>query len=121
MTRFRSPSEHPFVALAMGDDDKQSKPKHRRSHRDDEREHKSKKRHRHGDVGEKRKHKKPRDKSDKGLEIVDDDPNDEDMWVEKNIDMDGERVCSILFCVVFLAYIYDACSYLPPTYPLLRA
>lgn len=27
------------------------------------------------------------------VRITDDDANDDDMWVEKNIDIDGERVC----------------------------
>lgn len=37
-----------------------------------------------------------KDKERNKLHITDDDPNDEDMWVEKNIDMDGERVS--LYC-----------------------
>jgi hypothetical protein len=39
----------------------------------------------------KKEHKKKR-KDESKTRIVDDDPNDEDLWVEKNIDMDGERV-----------------------------
>jgi hypothetical protein len=70
----------------MGDD-KKSKHKHR-----DDREHSSKKRHRHRDE-EERKHKKKR-KEEKHLNIVEDDADD-DMWVEKNIDMDGEKVREI--------------------------
>ncbi|KAF7297774.1 Complexed with Cdc5 protein cwf19 [Mycena kentingensis (nom. inval.)] len=63
--------------------DEPSSSKHKRSKHDPER--KSKKRSKHDDDGG-RKHKKS-----KKLRIVDDDPDDEDMWVEKNIDMDGER------------------------------
>ncbi|KAF9464145.1 CwfJ C-terminus 1-domain-containing protein-like protein [Collybia nuda] len=53
-------------------------------------EKKSKKRRKHDDTGRKHKHRKKG--SDSNLRIVDDDVNDDDMWVEKNIDMDGERV-----------------------------
>ncbi|KAI0041990.1 hypothetical protein FA95DRAFT_1500668 [Auriscalpium vulgare] len=78
------------------DEPKRSKHKHRHSHKDDDTELKSKKRHRHDDGEEKRKHKKHHKDKDKSgsskLRVVDDDPDDEDMWVEKNIDMDGERV-----------------------------
>jgi hypothetical protein len=28
------------------------------------------------------------------MHVVDDDVDDEDMWVEKNVDMDGEKVLS---------------------------
>ncbi|KAJ7202788.1 CwfJ C-terminus 1-domain-containing protein-like protein [Mycena pura] len=56
----------------------------KRSRKDDS-ERTSKKRSKHGDDGS-RKHKKS-----KRLKIVDDDPSDEEIWVEKNIDMDGER------------------------------
>ncbi|GLB38508.1 putative protein similar to CwfJ C-terminus 2 [Lyophyllum shimeji] len=57
--------------------------------RDPERKHK--KRKNHNDEGRKHKHRK-KDKSDDHVEVVDDDPNDDDMWIEKNIDLDGERV-----------------------------
>jgi len=53
-------------------------------------ETKTKKRRKKEDPGRKRKHR--RKGSDDNLQIVDDDPNDDDMWVEKNIDMDGEKV-----------------------------
>ena len=68
-------------------DDKPSKSKHR-SHKDKgDKEHKSKKRHRHERDEDGHKSKKRKSK----VEVVDDDP-EEDMWVEKNIDMDGEYV-----------------------------
>ncbi|KAJ7505481.1 CwfJ C-terminus 1-domain-containing protein-like protein [Mycena galericulata] len=56
--------------------------KHKRSRKDD----KGKKRSKHADEDSPRKHKKS-----KKLKIIDDNPDDEDLWVEKNIDMDGER------------------------------
>ncbi|KAF8237164.1 hypothetical protein L208DRAFT_1421678 [Tricholoma matsutake] len=68
-----------------------SKPEHPRdkdSEKDSER--KSGKRRKHKDDGGKYKHR--RKGSNSKLQIVDDDPNDDDMWVEKNIDMDGEKV-----------------------------
>lgn len=63
--------------------------------RDSDRKHKKRRKHEDDYEGSKRKHKhRKRNKGDKGekLSIVDDDVNDDDMWVEKNIDMDGERV-----------------------------
>lgn len=62
--------------------------KHKKRAREDE-EGKSRKKHKHrkGDKG------KERDKrGEHKVEIVDDDPNDEGLWVEKDITMDGERV-----------------------------
>ena len=77
-------------------DDKPSKSKHR-SHKDKgDKEHKSKKRHRHERDEEGHKSKKRKSK----VEVVDDDP-EEDMWVEKNIDMDGEYVRAILHTVLY--------------------
>ncbi|KAK0439782.1 CwfJ C-terminus 1-domain-containing protein-like protein [Armillaria borealis] len=71
----------------MGDDTKRSKHKH--SHDHDTERH-SKRRHKHDD--DSRRHKKKRKHGeDKGTKILDEGPGDEDMWVEKNIDMDGER------------------------------
>lgn len=89
-----------------------------------ERERKHKKRHRHdegneGDVGSSKKHrkhhKKDKDKdktregrskekhhhrtAEKKMDIVDDNPSDDNMWVENDIGMDGERVRT-LFCSV---------------------
>ncbi|KAH0586099.1 hypothetical protein H2248_007370 [Termitomyces sp. 'cryptogamus'] len=51
---------------------------------------KSKKQKKHNDHGGKHKHRS-KNNSYHNVHIVDDDPDD-DMWVEKNIDMDGERV-----------------------------
>ena len=66
--------------------------KHKRSH-DKDSDRKSYKRHKHNDYdsedsSRERKRKNERDKP----HIIDDDPDDEDMWVEKNIDIDGELV-----------------------------
>lgn len=77
----------------MGDEGKRSTHKYSHKHKSDDHEHKSKKRHRRDGPEETRKHKKRKDKSEGNLGIVDDDVDDEDMWVEKNIDMEGERVC----------------------------
>lgn len=69
-------------------------------HREKEGERKSKKRRKHDDEG--RKHKHRRKGSDSGLRVVDDDVNDDDMWVEKNIDMDGDRVSFTPDILLFL-------------------
>lgn len=57
--------------------------------------HSSKKREhsreRHKDH-KKRKHSHKHKKKDEHLTIVDDDPKDEDVWTEKDINMDGEHV-----------------------------
>ncbi|KAN0123487.1 Protein similar to CwfJ C-terminus 1 domain containing protein [Russula decolorans] len=55
-----------------------------------ERKHKSKKREHHGESDERRKHKKRKEK-EAVVRVVDDDLDGEDMWVEKNIDRDGEK------------------------------
>ncbi|KAF8500903.1 CwfJ C-terminus 1-domain-containing protein-like protein [Russula emetica] len=55
-----------------------------------ERKHKSKKREHHGESDDRRKHKKRKEKV-AVVRVVDDDLDGEDMWVEKNIDRDGEK------------------------------
>jgi hypothetical protein len=66
--------------------------------KDKEHKHKSKKRerHGHGDADEKRKHKKRKEK-EAVVRVVDDDLDGEDMWVEKNIDLDGEKASNVLY------------------------
>lgn len=87
----------------MGGDDSKHSSKHKRSHESGERDrHKSKKRHKsHKDESGKHRDKKDRH----ATKIVDDDINDDDMWMEKNIDMDGERVRAVSFEPV------QACSF----------
>ena len=57
-----------------------------------ERKHKSKKREHHGESDDRRKHKK---RKEKVVRVVDDDLDGEDMWVEKNIDRDGEKASKV--------------------------
>ena len=64
------------------------KSKHKRSH-DKGHDSSSRKRAKH-----KHHSKKSSKKNEDHLRVVDDDVNDEDMWVEKNVDMDGEKVLS---------------------------
>lgn len=67
-----------------GDQERHSTSKRR--HKDRDNAHKSKKKH-------KSEHKSHKRKSHTdAVHITDDDANDDDMWVEKNIDNDGERV-----------------------------
>ena len=63
-----------------------SKSKHKRSH-DKGRDSSSRKRAKH-----KHHSKKSSKENEDHLHVVDDDVDDEDMWVEKNVDMDGEKV-----------------------------
>jgi hypothetical protein len=83
--------------------------------REKDSERKSRKRRKHEDDG--RKHKHRRKGSDSKLQIVDDDANDEDMWVEKNIDMDGDKVklitcmhTALTYCQILAANIPTADS-----------
>lgn len=71
----------------MGREDKHST-KHKRHHDHDER--KSKKRHKSSksESTKSSRHKEPSG----SIRVVDDDPNEDDMWEEKNVDMDGEKV-----------------------------
>jgi hypothetical protein len=69
------------------DEAKSSKSSH--SRKDSDRDHHGRKRHRRDRGDDGKKHKKRKEKS--GGKIVDEDL-EEDMWVEKNIDMDGDIV-----------------------------
>ncbi|KAF8644514.1 hypothetical protein AX16_008391 [Volvariella volvacea WC 439] len=80
------------------DKDYEKKSKKKRKHHDDSedehKKHKHKKKDKHRDRDRSRSRERRKDKSKSSsshVKIVDDDPNDDDMWVEKNIDMDGER------------------------------
>ncbi|KZP31432.1 hypothetical protein FIBSPDRAFT_1037429 [Athelia psychrophila] len=72
----------------MNDTEKHSS-KHKRS-RDKDGDKKTKKRHKKDD--DEHHSRKRKTKEEAKLRIADDDPDDEDMWVEKNIDMDGTKV-----------------------------
>ncbi|KAI0801739.1 CwfJ C-terminus 1-domain-containing protein-like protein [Irpex lacteus] len=74
----------------MGDNEKKHSSKHKRQHESGERDrHKSKKHHKsHHDKDERSKRRERKDKD--APRIVDDDAGDDDMWIEKNIDVDGE-------------------------------
>jgi len=69
----------------MGDDTDKRSSKHKRNrdkeHRDGKKKHKS------GHESSKKRRQREHDV----VHITDDDPSD-DMWIEKNIDLDGERV-----------------------------
>ena len=83
----------------MGDETRHaSHHKHRHSKDDHDRERKHKRTHKHGKESSR---KRLREDSGDRLHIVDEDPQDDDMWVEKNIDMEGEVVrtpsCVVLF------------------------
>jgi len=68
---------------------------------DSDRKHKKRAREEEEGKGSRKKHKhrksKGKERGEHKVEIVDDDPNDEGMWVEKDITMDGERVRNYLF------------------------
>jgi hypothetical protein len=81
----------------MGNDDSvgKSSRKHEK-HRDKDPEKKHKKRRKHDDNDDADRHRKhkhrKRDKDESKVNIID-DGDEEKLWVEKDIDMDGERVC----------------------------
>jgi hypothetical protein len=62
--------------------------KRKSSYQDEE--HKKKKKHHKSDGGSKSSSRK-KDRH-KAIKVVDDDADDEDMWVEHNIDVDGQHV-----------------------------
>jgi len=68
-----------------------TKSSHNVREKDSERKHKKRRKGDDNDEGS-RKTKHRKKDSGRKLKIVDDNPDDEDMWVEKNIDMDGELV-----------------------------
>lgn len=57
-------------------------------------DHKKKKRH-HKSEGESKSSSKKRDKH-QAVKVVDDDVDDDEMWVERNIDVDGQHVRLVL-------------------------
>lgn len=69
--------------------DEQSTSKRRHREKDDDK--KSKKRHKHHDDDKGGKHKHKRKRTDDGKSHIRDEDMDEDVWVEKNIDMEGEQ------------------------------
>ena len=81
------------------------KSSHHSREKDSERKHKKRRKDDDNDEGS-RKTKHRKKDSGRKLKIVDDDPDDEDMWVEKNIDMDGERVCQFRTSSLLLFRIY---------------
>lgn len=71
---------------SMGDDSDKHSSKHKRN-RDKDRQDGKKKKHKSDHESSKKRRRKEHD----AVHITDDDPSD-DMWIEKNIDLDGERV-----------------------------
>lgn len=72
------------------DNEIERRSKHK-SLQDRDSERSSKKRHRRDDERRRDKKKAKKEEAQGGIKIIDDDP-DKDMWIEKNIDMDGEHV-----------------------------
>lgn len=77
------------LQLAMTDVKHHRSSKHKKRHREDDHESKSKKHSRHDKDRESKK--KNKSEKSKKVRVIDDDA-DEDVWIEKNIDMDGENV-----------------------------
>jgi len=96
--------------------EKRDKHDRHRDHDDPDRKHKKRRKHDDEDEGSGSKHKKhkhskkdkdkdrKRDKDGENkMQIVDDDPTDDGMWVEKDITMDGEHVgnfSALILCIV---------------------
>lgn len=82
------------------DGERSSKKRHKHARNEESSSHRSK---RHRDKSRERdKASSSKSKSKSRVKIIDDDP-DEGMWVEKNIDMDGENV-RFTFLPDFLLY-----------------
>lgn len=91
----------------MESSSKASSSKHHRSHKDDRERHGKKRRKSERDEESTKRKKNHRErKADAGLNIVDHDSEDNEMWEEKNIDMDGEQVCAfpIFHLSMFILY-----------------
>jgi len=74
----------------MDPEKKSRKNKRRVDEGEDDRHHKKKfKKERHEREGKKEKERRSKHKA---MKVVDDDPDMDDMWVEKDINMDGENV-----------------------------
>lgn len=87
---------------AERDSNSHSKKRHHGDDDESKRSHKSSKTHRHSDDRESkhshRSHSKRSGDEKKGLTVVD-DGDDDDMWVEKDITVGGERVsCTHFSC-----------------------
>lgn len=77
----------------MGRDETKSSSKHKRSHDvSTDQEHRRKKRHKERDEASGSSKKRKEKKAGGSTRIVDEDVVDDDMWEEKNIDLDGEIV-----------------------------
>lgn len=80
--------------MGKGDSSEKHSSKHEK-HRDKDTDRKHKKRRKHDDNDDSDRHRKhkhrKRDKDESKVNIVD-DGEEEKLWVEKDIDMDGERV-----------------------------
>lgn len=87
----------------MGRDETKHYSKHKRSHdTTDDHEHRNKKRHKDREDGSSSNKRKKEKRSKEEARIVDEDMNGEDMWVEKNIDLEGEIVsCSRVLRVLY--------------------
>jgi len=74
----------------MDPQEKSRKHKRRMDESEDDRRHKKKsKKERHEREGKKEKERRSKHKA---MKVVDDDPDMDDMWVEKDINGDGENV-----------------------------
>ena len=87
ITHLQPTTQTDLHSTVMEDEKKHHSSKHKRhSRKGEEGEHRSKKRHRHD-----KEDRPKRKRHDKHVEVIDEDPDGE-MWIEKNIDMDGEDV-----------------------------
>ena len=87
-------SKHRYKDTEKEKDKRRSRDKERDrdSNRESDRKHK-KRRKCDNDYEGGWKHKHREKDEENHLAIVDNDKNDDDMWVEKNIDMEGKQVC----------------------------
>lgn len=88
----------------MDPEEKSRKLKRRAGDDEDNRRHKKKsKKERHERDGKKEKERRSKHKA---VKVVDDDPNMDDMWVEKEINVDGENVSEPRICLYVALYRY---------------
>lgn len=73
--------------------------KHKRKSEENSDSHKHKKRRKEVKDGKRKK------ESHKAITVVDDNAEDEEMWVESNIDVDGQHVRTLVSLSRYFAYI----------------
>jgi len=96
-------SKHRFQEKEREKDKCRSQVKDRKD-RESDIKHKKRRKYNDDYEGGSRKHKHRKKDKEDNLAMMDNAENDDDLWVEKNVDMEGEWVC---ICSYSVLYIYQ--------------